>query len=494
MGSVCTALASPSITAPHHHKGPNAYYPKVDYGTGATYSRIKRGEYLVTSSDCVACHTTEGGGRFAGGLGLETPFGTIYAPNITPDKTTGIGSWSDEDFIRAMRHGISPSGDYYFPVFPYLHFNKMSRQDILDMKAYLDRIPAIKKANLEPDMPFPFNLRQLQFFWREMFFHKHTGQWQPTPDKSQPWNRGQYLVEGPAHCGMCHTPINIMGGQLTQFAYKGGFVDGYHAPDISASHLGDVPIDKVIRVFTHDERIEGGKISSPPMLQANHESLSFLSKDDLRSMVVYLQSVESKALPEAGHSDVIDDTTGKNIYNKYCTGCHTTGAGGAPKFGDHAAWSKRLQKGLETVHLHAIQGYENMPAKGGCTNCSDAEVQAATDYLIQLKALGDDMGESKPMGQAPKALTLADGKRIYQQKTCHLCHDSGSQGAPILGDKQAWAARIAQNMDVLYAHTIHGYNNMPARGACVSCSDAEIMAATKYMVQQSKEQGDYALW
>ncbi len=491
-----TALAAPSITAPTHHNGKDSAYPAVNYGSSQeTAARIKNGEYLVTLSDCVACHTDKKnqGKRFAGGLGIATPFGTIYAPNITPDKETGIGNWTDEQFVTAMREGISPNGEYYFPVFPYVHFNKISKKDILDMRMYLNRIPAIKQVNKMPDMPFPFRLRQLQFFWRELFFHPHKGEWQSTPSKTPAWNRGQYIVEGPGHCGMCHTPINIMGAQLPQFAYTGGFVDGFHAPNISSSALTDKPLGQIVRVFTHGEKLNGGMVSGP-MAEANSESLMFLGPEDLKSMAVYLKSVKSKLPPEPSHSDTIDEITGKNVFGKYCTGCHTTGAGGAPKRGDAIAWAEILKPGIATAQSHAIHGYNGMPAKGGCTSCTDAEIKAATIYLAQPGNTNSSPLKTPASKPAPKPLSLADGKHIYETRTCHLCHENGTQGAPITGDKQAWAKRIAQNMDILYAHSIDGFNNMPERGACVDCTDAEIMAATKYMVQKSKQGGDYKLW
>lgn len=467
-------------------------YPDIDYGSSAEAVRIKNGEYLTKMSDCVACHTNhqDNGKPFAGGLGIETPFGTIYAPNITPDQETGIGSWSDEEFIAAMQQGISPDGRYYFPVFPYAHFNKMSQQDILDIKAYLAKIPAVHQVNKEPDMPAPFSWRPLQFFWRELFFHQAKGEWHPDSDHDQTWNRGEYIVQGPGHCGMCHTPINLMGAQLNQYAFKGGFVDGYHAPDISSSHLGSVDNTKIIRVFRYDERIEGGKIQGP-MLEANHESLSFLKESDLNSIASYIKSVESEKPPEAEHSSTIDESTGITVYNKFCVGCHVSGAGGAPKQGDDAAWAKRLEQGLDTLYEHAIQGYNSMPPKGGCSDCTDEEIIAATQYLA--KSTGDTHS-TKTKAPAPVALTPDDGETIYHQKTCHLCHNTGVQGAPKVGDIDDWRHRIAQNMDTLFKHAIEGMNNMPKKGACLDCSDAEIIAATKYMVQESTDKGDFSLW
>lgn len=465
-------------------------YPSIDYGQGEEAKLIKNGEYLTTMSDCVACHTNhkEEGKPFSGGLGLETPFGTIYAPNITPDEETGIGGWTDDEFIAAMQQGIAPDGRYYFPVFPYAHFNKMSRQDILDIKAYLDKLPPVHQVNKAPDMPAPFSWRPLQFFWRELFFHQVKGEWHPKTDQSEEWNRGEYIVQGPGHCGMCHTPINLMGAQLNQYAFKGGFVDGYHAPDISSSHLGSIDNAKIIRVFKEDERIEGGKIQGP-MLEANHESLSFLKDEDLNSIASYIKSVESKKPPEVKHSTTVDESTGITVYNKFCVGCHVSGAGGAPKQGDNEAWAKRLEQGLDTLYAHAIEGYNSMPPKGGCSDCTDEEIIAATQYLAKSK------GEAKKTkAKAPLALTISDGETIYNQKTCHLCHTTGVQGAPKLGDIEAWRHRIEQNMDILFKHAIEGINNMPEKGACLDCSDAEIIEATKYMVQESTDKGDFSLW
>src|SRR3990167_594836 len=184
-------------------------YPVINTAgkTAEQIAEIKRGEYLVKAGDCLACHTKEakGGKVFSGGLPMQTPFGNVYSPNITPDKETGIGNLSNEDFIRAMRDGVAPDGQYYYPAFPYIYFNKITTPDLLAMKAYLDLIPAVKQQNRDNEMMFPFNWRFLQLGWRILFFYPdRMGEFKPNAAKSSQWNRGAYLVEGLGHCAMCH--------------------------------------------------------------------------------------------------------------------------------------------------------------------------------------------------------------------------------------------------------------------------------------------------
>ena len=172
---------------------------------------IARGTYLAAAADCVACHTdpAHGGQPYAGGRALATPFGTFYSPNITPDPGTGIGRWSDEQFLRALRDGVRPDGANYFPVFPYPSFTKITDEDALAIKAYLFSLPAVRQANRAHDVSFPFSWRFLQDGWKLLFFTP--GPFRPAPDRSEANNRGAYLVTALAHCGECHTPRNWFG-------------------------------------------------------------------------------------------------------------------------------------------------------------------------------------------------------------------------------------------------------------------------------------------
>lgn len=466
-----------------------AVYPPVNYGVGAKAEQIKRGEYLVKAGDCIACHTdsSEGGDAFAGGLPMETPFGTIYSPNITPDKETGIGNWSIDQFDRALRQGINPKGEFLLPAFPYPFYNKLTRQDVLDIKAYLDAIPAVHAVNRPLDMPWPFHVRLLQSFWRFMFFDFHKGEFVPDTTKPQEWNRGAYLVEGLGHCAMCHTPVNAIGGWERQYDYTGGKVGSFYAPNISANRLKDVPTEKVVEVFTKDTLLQGGPVKGP-MLEVNHDSLRYLSKEDLSAMVTYLKTVKSK-MPPAPVSGTGPEA-GKNIYEKYCAGCHTMGSGGAPKFGDSTQWSPVVQMGLAQVYNNAIKGINGMPAKGNCDSCTDDQVKSAVDYILD-----NSRGQSTAAATIDPAeayTSLAKGKKVYDE-VCTVCHTGGQLGAPKLGDKAAWKPLLKENMDVLVERAIDGYKGHPAMGACYQCSDADVISAVKYMAQEGGN-GDYKLW
>jgi cytochrome c5 len=226
------------------------------------------------------------------------------------------------------------------------------------------------------------------------------------------------------------------------------------------------------------------------MAEVDHNSLRYMSNQDLMAIVTYLKTV--KSVEPKTSSGPVGAGTGKKIYQSHCAVCHNTGAAGAPKLGDTAAWEPRIKQGMAVVFQHAINGYNSMPPKGTCMSCSDDEIKAAVQYLADQSKPGA-AGAGVPATIAPPPQpTMADGKRIYE-KSCSVCHAQGIGGAPKLGDKAAWAPLIKQNMDVLFGHTINGYNNMPARGNCTSCTNAELEAAVKYMAQQSSD-GNYSLW
>jgi cytochrome c5 len=472
-------------------------YPTPNYSKGDR-KLIEKGEYLAKAGDCMACHTdTKNKGKpFAGGLGINTPFGTFYSPNITPDKETGIGKWTNEDFIRAMHDGKAPDGSNYYPVFPYPDFNKISKEDLLAIKAYIFSLPAIHQENHKNDVMFPFSWRFLQYGWKILFFYPHTGQYQYDADKSAEVNRGAYLVQGLGHCGMCHTPINLLGAPKRSYYLTGNLIEGYYAPNISKVGLKGATAHEITRVFSHDELLHGrGKVGGP-MAEVNHDSLKYMSDEDLHSIASYLLTVESKQ-PAMASNGKVTPAEGKKIYAKYCAACHTTGSAGAPMLGDASAWDPLIKLGVDKLHHNAINGINSMPPKGGCPTCSDNQIKAAVDYLVEA-AKGGTGPAIKVVRPMPK-LTLADGKNIYNE-SCRVCHQNGDLGAPKLGDAAAWTPRIAQNMDILFTHAIEGYKGMPKMGACYKkadgkpCSQAEVMAAVKYMVQESNTGGDYSLW
>ncbi|MGC2198720.1 MAG: cytochrome c, partial [Stellaceae bacterium] len=172
---------------------------------------VSRGAYLTNAAGCEDCHTDRehGGKPYAGGRALATPFGTFYSPNITPDPETGIGRWSDEQFLRALRDGVRPDGANFFPVFPYPSFTKITDADMRAIKAYLFSLPAVRQVNRAHDVSFPFSWRFLQYAWKWLFFSP--GPFRPAPARSEAYNRGAYLVTALSHCGECHTPRNWFG-------------------------------------------------------------------------------------------------------------------------------------------------------------------------------------------------------------------------------------------------------------------------------------------
>lgn len=469
-------------------------YPPVD-PKAKNAAELKRGEYLVKAGDCIACHTNtlEKGAAFAGGLPMQTPFGTIYSPNITSDKETGIGNWTDEQFIKAMHDGISPEGHYYYPAFPYLYFNKITTEDLLAIKAYLQSMPPVHQKNHKNEMIWPFNWRFLQFGWRVLFFdNEKTGPLQSNPHESVEWNRGEYLVEGLAHCAMCHTPSYYifnkdvsLGAPIRKYNLTGAQIQGYLAPNISSSNIGAIPTQEIIKVFTQNKMIGGGSIDGP-MLEANHNSLSHLSTQDLTSIATYIKSVHSELPPKPTGKGI-----GKNVYDNYCSGCHASGGGGAPRYGDVEAWTPILKKGTLVIDKNAINGINGMPAKGTCATCSDDDIKKAVSYMI-ASVIGPD-GKPKAAPQKPKRLTMEDGKQLYQ-KNCSVCHSTGYKNAPKPGDQTAWKPIIKEGFFETYQNVVTGKKGHLPRGACMDCTDAELIAAVKYMMQTSAPNKDYRLW
>ena len=471
-------------------------YPTVDYGTGEQAKHIQHGEYLVKLGDCISCHTNTtqpNSPVFGGGLGMKTPFGVFYTPNITPDKETGLGNWSFEDFRGAMHRGKRPDGSNNFPVFPYLWFTRITDDDLRDIKAYLDKIPAVHAPKRKDDVPFPFNVRFAQTFWKILFFKK--GYYQPDPKQSAQWNRGAYIVEGLAHCGMCHTPINFLGGPKNRYKFTGNLVDGMLAPNISGPALADIPVEQIVRVFSHGKMIRGGEVAGP-MLEVDHNSLSHLSEYDLQAIALYIKSVQSKQPPKKAITGTGLEA-GKAVYEQSCYACHNTGASGAPKLGSTEDWSPLLALGKDKLYQNAIQGINAMPPKGTCVSCTDQQIKDTVDYMISMAQPGASaptLSFGRP-DQPPASLTLKDGERIYE-KNCASCHSTGRYGAPQVGSVNEWTPLLRKGIAELVQDTLYKHGKMPPMSQiCPTCNDADIKAAVVFMAQQSKEPDqDYKLW
>ncbi len=363
-------------------------FPPVLIDASDDKEQIARGEYLVKLGDCMACHTNIGNGGvpFAGGLRIGTPFGALFVPNITPDKDTGIGNWSEDDFVTAMREGIRPDGSYYYPVFPYNYYNRMSRKDVVAIKAYLDRIPAVKYRNKPPQMDWPFNYRWLQFGWRLLYFDFDKGQYSPDPKKSERWNRGAFIVEGPGHCALCHTELNMLGAPKKEYYLAGAFVEDYFAPSINAQGLRHLSPGAIADIFMHDVKPTGGKLLGS-MSDVEHNSLRYLRHADMLAIADYLKSVNSVSPPVRGLQAPLSQEAGRKLYESNCSACHDTGVVGAPEVRKQRVRQILRDQGREHLYQVAIKGDGSMmPPKGGCNICSDAQVEAAVDYMIKLGA------------------------------------------------------------------------------------------------------------
>ena len=258
-------------------------------------SSVERGAYVFRAAGGCSCHTDvkNEGAFMAGGRPIATPFGTIYSTNITPDLETGIGTWSDEDFLRAMTLGVGPAGEQYFPVFPYTSFTRMTRQDVLDLKAYLFSITPVERTNQAPDLQAPFGWRFGVRVWKWLYFQP--GPWQPTADQSPQWNRGAYLVQALGHCGECHTPRNLMGGLQKGKRHAGTLdgPDGELAPNITPDEDTGIgfwsPADLVW--FLQMGLKPDGDDTQGLMSELIETGYSHLSASDLEAIAVYIQSL-----------------------------------------------------------------------------------------------------------------------------------------------------------------------------------------------------------
>lgn len=361
---------------------------------------IAAGRYLVEAGDCRACHTRPGGQPFAGGLGIKTNFGTVFTANITPDRETGIGKWSDDDFYRAMHWGRSPTGKPYYPVFPYTFFTKVTRKDVLAIKAFLFSQKPVHYRRPRDRMAWPYNYRILLDIWQGLFFH--AGSFHPYPTRSSAYNRGAYLVRGLGHCGACHTPRNPLGAIEPGLALTGAHVSGWYAPDISSDVRSTTRGMSVSDIVTF-LKTGASKPEEPgygpetaalgPMAEVVHKSLSHLSDKDLAAIALYLKErpapreIERRiTAPMASNL-----SEGAKIYAANCSVCHGRHGDGTPPYFPALKANALVDVAnpsdvVDTVLHGAPQApdqryspYATMPAFGG--QLTDKEVAAVATYI-----------------------------------------------------------------------------------------------------------------
>lgn len=360
---------------------------------------LERGRQVAATGDCAVCHTTEGGTTNAGGLKMDTPFGTLFSTNITPDKKTGIGNWSFNAFDRAMRQGISRDGHHLYPAFPYTSFRQLSEGDMQALYAWLMSQPAVEQAPPANQMRFPFNMRFLMAGWNALYLR--TGEYQNDPGKSAEWNRGAYLVNGAGHCGACHSPRNLMGAEKggNQFL-AGGWVDGWEAPALNQLSKSPQPWSAAsLYTYLRNGYDDKHGVAAGPMAPVVSH-LATLPEADVRAMASYLADINGQTMipaPTAQPSikPAWNTAAGERLFKGACQACHSASEGGPKLFGvspsmaNSSSLTSATPDNLLQVVLHGIDkpatdalGY--MPGFAG--SLSDKQVADIAAYLRQRYA------------------------------------------------------------------------------------------------------------
>jgi mono/diheme cytochrome c family protein len=357
------------------------------------FEKIERGRYLAVLGDCISCHTAPGGKPFAGGAALETPFGALIGPNITPDVATGVGAWSEEDFRRAMHEGIGRGGARLYPAMPYPAYTKVTRDDVSAIWAYLRSLDPVRNEVQPNQLKFPFNVRRpATSTWDLINFQP--GVFQPDPAKSNAWNRGAYLVEGLGHCGTCHTPKNITGGDRGSEALQGALLQDWYAPDLTEdprTGIGSWSIEEIVRYLKTGAN--SYDIASGPMAEAVSNSTSKMTDADLLAIATYLKDRAPRsgravtALAAANPRMV----AGQAIYEDRCAACHSHSGAGVPNLFPRLASAPLVQSadptslirvvliGSRAVATSAAPTAPAMPAFGW--NLNDTEVADVLTYV-----------------------------------------------------------------------------------------------------------------
>jgi mono/diheme cytochrome c family protein len=363
------------------------------FADSQNFDRIERGRYLAILSDCAACHTVPSGQPFAGGLALQTPFGTLIAPNITPDKETGIGNLSDAEFLTALHDGRGHNGRRLYPAMPYPAYTKMSDDDVLAIRAYLATVTPVRNRVISNQLPFPLSIRLAMVFWNALNFTP--GRYQPNPQKSAAWNRGAYIVEGAAHCGSCHTPKTILGGDKNDRALAGATLQDWFAPDItndSRKGIGGWSKDDLVQYLKTGTN--NWTLASGPMADAVSHSTSKMTDEDIAAIATYLKDshagdATSKPTPIAATDNVM--RAGAAIYKDSCAACHRDAGTGEVQLFPRLAGSALVQSDDPTTLVRVVlQGTRAVSTSDTPTapampafdwRLNDAQVAAVLTYI-----------------------------------------------------------------------------------------------------------------
>ncbi len=369
---------------------------------GAT-DPLARGRYLVQAADCEACHTAEGGQSFAGGRPFQTSFGTIYSPNITPDQKTGIGSWSDADFLAAVHEGRDKNGQHLYPAFPYAAYTYLTDQDVLAIKAYIFSLPAVSNVAPANTLRFPYNQRGLMAIWALLY--DPDKRFEPVADRSPTWNRGAYLVESLGHCGDCHTPRTLLQALNNREKFAGGLAEGWRAYNLTsdpASGIGSWSQAELLQYLSTGHSMNRGSAFGP-MAQAVHLSFQNLTPSDLTAIAEYVRTVPAIAssdlpAPKLARSsqyptdEAADDkmATGRHLFAGTCSGCHTwTGANDFVPYATLTGTRAVNDPSATNVALAILRGASPLPASGAIATMpafgslwNDDQIADVSNYVI----------------------------------------------------------------------------------------------------------------
>ena len=379
-------------------------------------SLIAKGSELSLIGNCNTCHTKDGGAPYAGGRPIPTPFGTVFATNITPDPETGIGRWSEEAFSRAMLEGVRRDGAHLYPAFPYDHFTKLSAEDVRAIYAFLMTRDAARAETPANDLVFPFNIRALIAGWKLLFFER--GEFRPDAAQTTEWNRGAYLVEGLAHCGACHTPRNMLGAEKRDRLFSGGESEGWYAPALKAASPAPTPwsVEQLV-TYLRDGFVEPHGVAAGPMRPVVN-NLHRVSEPDVKAIAAYLGAILGPATadrqgnterirarierqisaradrrfetiggaapgPKAGTDERSANATGSVIYAGACAVCHEPTGQRFSAHGIHLAFSKVLAMPDPRNLIHVVRnGIE--PPDGAPAALMPGFGEAFTDQQVVM--------------------------------------------------------------------------------------------------------------
>ncbi|WP_353091449.1 cytochrome c [Methylibium sp.] len=339
----------------------------------ATPQQVERGAYLARAGNCATCHTARGGAAYAGGRGLETPFGTVFSSNLTPDDATGLGRWSAAHFWRAMHHGRSMDGRLLYPAFPYTDYTLVTREDSDALFAYLRSLPPVAQARPAHALRFPYDTQAALAVWRALYFEP--ARFEAVADRPADWNRGAYLVRGLGHCSACHTQRNALGASELGLQLGGGLipVQNWYAPSLlSADEAGvaEWSTQEVVDLLKTGRSARGSAMG--PMAEVVARSTQHLNEADLRAMAVYLQSLPqhgARRSRAAAHADGAaaeqPNSRGAKLYEQHCAQCHGAAGEGAAGLYPPLAGNRAVTMDSAANLVRIVHGGGYLPATAG---------------------------------------------------------------------------------------------------------------------------------